>query len=464
MFLRRVKKTLVATCGATLALAGAGVALTTTAGATAPTNGSVIPGSAVAVGRVTKGTPFSSGQGINVVIPANTVLQPNQNVNILECGAPGGVPPTDPSGCDALTIQGPTLTVNSDGSVALQAETGTLYTVYALPDAYSLGESSGPATCDATHPCVLYVGQNQNDFTQPHFWSQPFYVTPTAHDAGTNPGDGSAPPSTPTITSASSDTNTVGQPFSFTVTTTGSPVPSISARGLPSGIKLVNNDNGTATISGTAASKDAGVYAATITAKNTQGTATQTFDLSEFNSPKFLSRSSTTTTAGGAFSYPISVSGYPVPTLTADNVPSGLTFTDNGDGTGTLSGTAPTPGGKFLVSLTAQNVLGTVAQTLTITDDQGPTITSAKSDGITSGVKMTNFLVTATGYPAPKVTLLSGTLPSGVKVVPSTGKATIEGTPATGTAGTYDLTFQAQVSSGTTVIGTVTQDFTLTVS
>jgi hypothetical protein len=54
------------------------------------------------------------------------------------------------------------------------------------------------------------------------------------------------------ITSASHATATAGTPFSFTVTTTGVPLPTISIKGpLPPHLKLTRNDNGTAVISGT---------------------------------------------------------------------------------------------------------------------------------------------------------------------------------------------------------------------
>jgi len=54
------------------------------------------------------------------------------------------------------------------------------------------------------------------------------------------------------ITSDDSATADVGTPFSFTVTTTGLPLPTISVQGkLPKHLKLVKNGDGTATISGT---------------------------------------------------------------------------------------------------------------------------------------------------------------------------------------------------------------------
>jgi hypothetical protein len=54
------------------------------------------------------------------------------------------------------------------------------------------------------------------------------------------------------IISLDSATATVGKAFSFTVTTTGTPIPSITKKGtLPKHVTFVNNGNGTAIISGT---------------------------------------------------------------------------------------------------------------------------------------------------------------------------------------------------------------------
>ncbi|WP_167975071.1 DUF2341 domain-containing protein [Lentzea indica] len=85
----------------------------------------------------------------------------------------------------------------------------------------------------------------------------------------------------PTITSASSTTFSSTLPGSFTVTTTGSPTPSLSVTGaLPSGVTFVDNGNGTATLAGTPASTATGTYPLTITAANgVSPNATQSFTL-----------------------------------------------------------------------------------------------------------------------------------------------------------------------------------------
>jgi hypothetical protein len=82
------------------------------------------------------------------------------------------------------------------------------------------------------------------------------------------------------ITSADTASAKVGSLFSFTVTTTGLPVPSISKSGkLPKHVKLVPGSNGTATITGTPIT--AGVYTFTIRATYGSG-ATKSVVLQSF--------------------------------------------------------------------------------------------------------------------------------------------------------------------------------------
>lgn len=90
---------------------------------------------------------------------------------------------------------------------------------------------------------------------------------------------------------------------------------------------------------------------------------------------------------------------------------------------------------------------------------QPPTFTSAASTAFTIG-QARSFAVTATGSPTLAITQ-SGTLPDGITFVDNGGgTATLSGTPAAGTSGTYELTFTA--SNG--VSPDATQDFTLTVT
>ena len=81
-------------------------------------------------------------------------------------------------------------------------------------------------------------------------------------------------------------------------------------------------------------------------------------------------------------------------------------------------------------------------------------ITSANNTTFTVGSNG-SFTVTATGVPTPTLSE-SGALPSGVTFTPATG--VLSGTPATGTQGTYPITFTASNGVGSNAV----QNFTLT--
>ena len=106
MHIRRLTR-IVAASAASAALAGgfSALALASPAGASG-TNGTITP-----QGAFTPGTPFDSGQQVDVTIPANGIFTPGGTVYILECAAPNGVLPTNISACDGNTAYaGGTLT------------------------------------------------------------------------------------------------------------------------------------------------------------------------------------------------------------------------------------------------------------------------------------------------------------------------------------------------------------------
>lgn len=77
----------------------------------------------------------------------------------------------------------------------------------------------------------------------------------------------------PRFVSAVTASATVGTPFSFTVRTSGLPVPSLKkSRRLPQGLHFVDNGDGTATISGTPAAGSSGTYRLRIRAITKSGT------------------------------------------------------------------------------------------------------------------------------------------------------------------------------------------------
>jgi hypothetical protein len=268
----------------------------------------------------------------------------------------------------------------------------------------------------------------------------------------------------PEITSADAATFTVGVSGEFIITSTGFPTPTLARGGdaLPLGLTYANNGDGTATLSGTPGSGTGGVYTLTFTANSSAGASPpQTFTLTILEVPAITSAASANFVVGAFGSFTVTTSGYPTPTLEVDvaDIPAGVTFVDNGDGTGTLSGT-PTSNGSFPLALTATNMVGSfVPQSFTLVVGQAPAISSAASTNFVVGT-FGSFTVTTSGFPPPSITHGGGALPAGVTFVDNgDGTGTLSGTPGAGTASSYALTFDASNSFG----ASAQQSFTLTV-
>ncbi len=138
---------------------------------------------------------------------------------------------------------------------------------------------------------------------------------------------------------------------SFTVSSTGYPIPSLIETGaLPSGVTFVDNLDGTATLSGTPATS--GVFSISVTAQNAIGSpATQTFTLTVNQAAVITSMNNTAFTPNAPNTFTVTTAGYPTPSLSeTGTLPGGVTFVDNNDGTGTLSGT-PTADGVYSISI-----------------------------------------------------------------------------------------------------------------
>ncbi len=255
----------------------------------------------------------------------------------------------------------------------------------------------------------------------------------------------------------------MGSAGTFSVTTTGFPDASLSESGaLPGGVSFVDNEDGTATLSGTPLAGSGGTYTLSITASNgVEPEANQTFTLTVDQAPAITSDDNTAFTAGIAGTFTVNTTGFPTASLSESGaLPGGVTFLDNENGTATLSGTpAAGSGGSYMLSITASNgVEPEASQTFTLTVDQAPAITSDDNTAFTAGSAGT-FTVNTTGFPTTSLSE-SGSLPGGVSFIDNeNGTATLSGTPAAGSGGTYTLSITA--SNG--VEPEATQTFTLTV-
>ena len=154
-------------------------------------------------------------------------------------------------------------------------------------------------------------------------------------------------PRKPSFTSAAHDAVPAGAAMGYLVTTKGTPTASIGLApgpALPAGVTLTDNGNGTATLICTQGTAP-GTHTFTLQATNNRGKTTQNFVLtvgpsSGPSSPAFTSANSATAAVGSPFSFTVTTTGVPIPSIKEKGkLPKGATFRNNGDGTATLSGT-----------------------------------------------------------------------------------------------------------------------------
>jgi hypothetical protein len=83
--------------------------------------------------------------------------------------------------------------------------------------------------------------------------------------------------------------------------------------------------------------------------------------------------SSATFSRSGPNSFLVSTTGFPTAVLTQTRtLPAGVTFADNGDGTGTLSGTPTDPTiSRYSLTFRAQNAAGYKTQAFTLNEING---------------------------------------------------------------------------------------------
>ena len=151
---------------------------------------------------------------------------------------------------------------------------------------------------------------------------------------------------TPEITSPASATFTVNAAGSFTITTTAQPpVTTITSLGaLPAGITYTDNGNGTATLAGTPLLGSNGTYALDFTAGNGAATHAELHADGESAGsgeiPCSPAPDGATFVIGNAGTFTVTTTGTPTATTigSSGTLPTGVTFTNNLDGTATLGG------------------------------------------------------------------------------------------------------------------------------
>ena len=212
----------------------------------------------------------------------------------------------------------------------------------------------------------------------------------------------------------------------------------------PAGVTFVDNLDGTGDVQRHAGGRHG---AAPTRSRSRPPTAwavpsPSTFTLNVNEAPVITSASSATFAVGAANSFTVIATGFPAPSLVLGGaaLPAGVTCVDNGNGTGTLSGTpAAGTGGDYALTFTASNDSGSAVQNFTLTVTGSPGFTSAATTTFTVGTPGT-FTVTAIGAPPPGHHGQWDAARGRDVRRQRRRHGTLSGTPAAGTGGTYALT------------------------
>jgi len=226
-----------------------------------------------------------------------------------------------------------------------------------------------------------------------------------------------------------------------------------TATGVPVGAIFTDNGDGTATLQWTPGLTDVGVYSVTVTATDDQGLTDQkSFTLTVTGSttelpPVLAPISNLTVNESIALSVTVSAidgNGQAI-TLSASGIPTGATFTDNGDGTGRLRWT---PGfadaGVYTVTVTAEDTTNaTATQTFTITVvnlNRKPTASTTGNQQVVEG-QTVNLTVTASDPDGDAITMTAAGLPTGATFTDKgNGAGAFTWTTQAGDVGEYVIT------------------------
>jgi hypothetical protein len=241
----------------------------------------------------------------------------------------------------------------------------------------------------------------------------------------------------PTVTTASLPGGTQNANYSATLAATGGILPytwSVISGALPTGLSLSSSSG---TISGLPTT--AGTSSFTVQVSDVHAaTGTQSLNLTVAGPPSVTTTSLPSGTQNTAYSATLAATGGTLPytwSLSSGTLPAGLSLASS---TGVISGT-PTGSGtsNFTVQVTDFNSVA-ATQALSLIVVVSPTVTTTSLPGGTQNAPYTTTLAAAGGTPPYTWAVISGTLPAGLSLAPSTG--VISGTP-TGT-GTNSFTVQ----------------------
>ncbi len=231
-------------------------------------------------------------------------------------------------------------------------------------------------------------------------------------------------------------------------------IPTLTTSTLPTGATFIDNANGTGTFNWTPTFTQAGVYNITFYAGD--GTVTDseivaiTVTDAGNQAPVLAAIGPRSTAENVNLTFGVSASDpdATIPTLTTSTLPTGATFIDNANGTGTFNWTPTfTQAGVYNITFYAGD--GTaidseiVAITVTDAGNQAPVLAAIGPRSTAENVNLT-FGVSASDPDATIPTLTTSTLPTGASFIDNAnGTGTFNWTPTFTQAGAYNITFYA---------------------
>ncbi len=255
--------------------------------------------------------------------------------------------------------------------------------------------------------------------------------------------------------------------FAVTATDDNGTNPTLTAVPLPTGASFVDNGDGTGLFTWTPTFADQGAYPITFTATDdslTTDSEVVTVTVNQINLPPVLAAIGNQAGPEGqllTFNVSASDPDGTIPTLSTTALPTGASFVDNLDGTGTFTWT-PTlaDSGNYALTITAtDDSLATSSEAITIRIDQvnqTPVLTPIGNRTVNENVLL-SFTVSASDADGVIPTLTALPLPTGASFVDNLdGTGTFSWTPTFDDSGAYAITFTATDDSLTTASELIT--------
>ncbi|MDM8520030.1 tandem-95 repeat protein [Anaerolineales bacterium HSG6] len=273
----------------------------------------------------------------------------------------------------------------------------------------------------------------------------------------------------PLISSIPQTYTIINQPYTYSITTSDleGDVVTVTAPLSASWLSLTNNGDGTAVLAGTPSSNQVGVYSVTIQATDGVSQTEQSFAIevtTPNNPPTFISQPVTVGMEDTAYLYEISGSDLDGDSLTlaVSSKPTWLSLTNNGDGSGSLTGLpASTDVGVYEVSLQLSDWLTSITQTYSLTVVQSNDVPTITSQAILDGFEYAKYSynITTLDEEGDALTLSAPVKPEWLRLEDNgDGTAMLTGVPFGSDVGSHNITIRVTDSFSQTE-----QSFVLTV-